>query len=594
MAKGTPLQTAVFVLNISFWKGIFNMVCSKCGAVLKDTAKFCSFCGAKIEEPGPSQTMSGDISPKENVYAAGQVPASEKAEPKPVQNDNISAAEIPAVEKLSAAEQTAETTAKTVENLYVPEQEKHNVPHFPAAAETESAYGGKIEKPKRSGGKKRGAVIAAVIAVVVIGAGAAAYQPYIKPYIEYSGAVKAMNAGSYEEAAADFAALGDYKDSAEKAAGACIALAESRMSEGDFDGALEVLDTVSDSENAQELRNQCLFGKADKLEQSGDYGAAAEIFAQLGDYSAASERYASALTAYADSLAQQGKFAEAVSAAESSAVAFDEEKLTGYRVGAAEAYAAQGDYSSAAAVLGPAADSYYNGAPVAMLIKDYSYSAVVAEIESGNAEEYLARQLAEMGSYKDSTARLSQLCLTIGENYFNAGLYREAAAMFTNAGSFGNASERLKASLYKLAEKYAADGDNASARSVYLSLGNYSDSRKKASEAASKLGSADHKNWYVSADTYAGTFCTAKFDSGETVTVSGTLLNSRPMAVPALIVLAVMPDGQASSAMCGDIAADGKFTASFETSADMTGTIEIRIMLAEKGVLLRTMTAEIG
>lgn len=603
------------------------MVCSKCGAVLKDTAKFCSFCGAKTEEPPSPIVDKVNITPKENVYSQGAaqasssassttLPAAEKVQPKPVHPEKaaaetsaakITAAQIPAPEKLGAeiaanekstaeaasyAKSLSEAAAKPVEKMYA-EQAKQFVYPADESAETEIPYGGKIEKPKR-GGKKVGAVIAAVIAVAVIGAGAAAYPSYIKPYIEYSGAVKALSAGSYEEAAAELAALGDYKDSAEKAAEACLALADSRISDGDFDGALAALDTVPDSETAQELRKDALFGKADKLEQSGDHGAAAEIFAQLGDHNGASERYASALTAYADSLAQQGNYAEAVAAAENSAVLFDEEKLMGYRVGAAEAYAAEGDYGSAVSVLEPAADSFYNGTPVAMLITDYSYSGIIAEIESGNADEAAARQLAEIGSYKDSAARLSQLCVTVGEKYFNEGLYREAAAMFTNAGTFGGAQERLSASLYKLAEKYAADGDNASARSVYLSLGNYSDSRKKASEAASKLGNADHKNWYVSADTYAGTFCTAKFDSGETVTVSGMLMNSRPTAAPGVIVLAVMPDGTTSSVICQDIAADGKFTASFETTEDMSGTMEFRIMLTEKGVLLRAMTAEIG
>lgn len=556
------------------------MICSKCGAVLKDTAKFCSFCGTKIEEQADFQEESENVSSNENVYARGS-----ESVRYGLPNDGD-----PAAEKLS---EEAET--KPAESLYTAEQEKQTAFPDNISAETEKNGGGITEKPKRSGGgKKLGAIIAAVIAVAVIGAGAAAYPSHIKPYIEYSGAVKAMNAGSYEEAAADFEALGDYKDSSAKAEEAYLALAESRMSGGDYDGALAVLDTVPDSENSQELRKKCLFGKADKLEQSGDHGAAADIFLQLGDYSGASERYASALTAYADSLAEKGEYVQAVSAAEGSQVPFDEEKLTGYRVGAAEAYAAKGDYAAAAAVLEPAADSYYNGVSVAMLLKDYSYNAVISEIEKGNAEEHLARQLAEIGSYKDSTIRFSQLCLTIGDNYFNEGFYREAAAVFTNAGTFGNASERLKASLYKLAEKYAADGDNASARSVYLTLGNYSDSRKKASEAAAKLGNADHKNWYVSADTYAGSFCTAKFVPGETVTVSGTLMNSRSSAAPDLIVLAEMPDGSTSSVMCGDIAADGKFTVSFETAEDMSGTMEFRIMLTDKGVLLRTMTAEIG
>lgn len=559
------------------------MICSKCGAVLKDTAKFCSFCGEKTGEPTPSQAMPDNMPSAENVYN-NKPSVTESAQTASV--TAVSSADENSVKDKSAPRLTADSE---------PAAEKMTV-EKPLVEEAEISYGGKAEKTKAKGkgGKKHGAVIAAVAAVVVIGAGAAAYPFYIKPYIEYSGAVKAMNAGSYEEAAADFAALGDYKDSAAKADEAWLALAKSRISESDFDGAIAVLDTLPDSENAQGLRKDALFGKADKLEQSGDYSTAAEIFAQLGAYNGASERYASAVTAYADSLAQQGRYAEAVSAAEGSAVSFDEEKLMGYRVGAAEAYASDGDYGSAVSVLEHAADSFYNGAPVAMLITDYTYSGIVAEIESGKADEALARQLAELGPYKDSAARLSQLCVAVGENYFNAGLYREAAAVFTNAGTFGGAQEKLKASLYKLAEKYAAEGDNASARSVYLALGNYSDSRKKASEAASKLGNADHKNWYVSADTYAGSFCTAKFGSGDTVTVSGTLMNSRPTAAPGVIVLAVMPDGSTRSEMCGDIAADGKFTVSFETAEDMSGTMEFRIMLTDKGVLLRTMTAEIG
>ena len=124
------------------------------------------------------------------------------------------------------------------------------------------------EKAAREAARKRkltiqiAAVLAAVLTVVLI------VTNVIIPAVNYSKAEKLLAAGDYDNAIAAFAALGDYKDAAER-----------------------IPQTEDAKIEAQKAQN---YADAELLLASGDYDGAAEVFEALGGYKDAAEKMAQA------------------------------------------------------------------------------------------------------------------------------------------------------------------------------------------------------------------------------------------------------------------------------------------------------------
>ena len=135
------------------------------------------------------------------------------------------------------------------------------------------------------------AIIAAVLLITKV----------IVPAVKYSKAEKLLANGDYDSAIAAFAALGDYKDAAERIPqtkdakkeaqnAQDYADAETLMAAGDYDGAVAAFKKLGNYEDAAEQVQECLYMEAEQLQEHGENVEAAMAFAKLAQYKDARER----------------------------------------------------------------------------------------------------------------------------------------------------------------------------------------------------------------------------------------------------------------------------------------------------------------
>ena len=135
------------------------------------------------------------------------------------------------------------------------------------------------------------AVIALVLVIVNV----------IIPAVNYSKAEKLLAAGDYGNAIAAFAALGDYKDAAERIPqtedakieaqkAQNYADAELLLASGDYDGAAEVFEALGGYKDAAECASKCWYTEAESLQTQGKSAEAAIVFGKLAGYKDAHER----------------------------------------------------------------------------------------------------------------------------------------------------------------------------------------------------------------------------------------------------------------------------------------------------------------
>ena len=135
------------------------------------------------------------------------------------------------------------------------------------------------------------AVIALVLVIVNV----------IIPAVNYSKAEKLLAAGDYDGAITAFAALGDYKDAAERIPqtedakieaqkAQNYADAELLLASGDYDGAAEVFEALGGYKDAAECASKCWYTEAESLQTQGKSAEAAIVFGKLAGYKDAHER----------------------------------------------------------------------------------------------------------------------------------------------------------------------------------------------------------------------------------------------------------------------------------------------------------------
>lgn len=544
------------------------MFCINCGKELKDTARFCPFCGNKIEASaeevkaaektaaeetaketaGDVKEKKADVSEKEeapvNAEPVIETPVQEKAEEKP-------------------AEPSAEKTAKK---------------------ETPAAKAEKTKPVKEPKSAKKGGKAAVIAAAAVAVAGAALAVPfYIMPSMEYAKADKAMTEGRYAEAYEIFEGLEDFRDSAVRVNEALYGDASEKMNTGDYSGAIDVFSAIPDYSDSASLVQQCRFKLAEADLAAGAYEKAASAFKAMGDYTGAKSKYSEALFAYGDSLAESGDYLKAIEVTEEAEPSGYQDKLVLYRIGAAETYYAEGAYSEAAEIITPVADAEIDGAPVSEFLNKYEYYKIAEKIDKGRATAEDARTLAEK-PYMDSPVKLMQLSFDLASDELEDGNYYEASVMFRNAGSYNNASVQLKEAQYLLAGDYLKKGDIGNARNLYSAVGAYKDSVKQRSDV-SAMGDGRHNGWNADCCTYLGSFASAEFRTGDTVTIKGIAGCDDNSPETVTYIVNITSEGSAfPPSMCADLKKGDAFEAEF--TAENAGDYEVSIILASTGHVL--------
>ncbi len=141
------------------------------------------------------------------------------------------------------------------------------------------------EKAKKQ--KKKLTIIAAsVLAAVCVCVGVIG----LETNKNYNSAVELMEAGSYDEAISAFAALGDYKDSADKLNESKYNNAVKLMESGNYEDAISAFTELGDYKDSANKAIELIFDKAAKLLAAGNEIEAYEILAGLGDYKDCEEK----------------------------------------------------------------------------------------------------------------------------------------------------------------------------------------------------------------------------------------------------------------------------------------------------------------
>lgn len=176
------------------------------------------------------------------------------------------------------------------------------------------------EEKKRKTRKILGIVIPTVTVIAII---AALTPTVIKPAVENAISYKAASAlleeGSYDEAKSAFEALGDYRDSSDKALESQYQKADSLAADKKYEEAIKVwksLGKYSDSSSRiktiETERNEGIYQAAMKSLSEGDYKTAIKTFESLGAYKDSKEIYKSTSYTFACQLADSGDYKDAI------------------------------------------------------------------------------------------------------------------------------------------------------------------------------------------------------------------------------------------------------------------------------------------
>ena len=106
----------------------------------------------------------------------------------------------------------------------------------------------------------------------------------------YEEAAALLESGSYDEAAAAFEALGDYKDAADMVTECAYQKAAATLVSGAYDEAAAAFEALGDYKDAADMVTECAYQEAADLGAAGRPALSALAFIALGDYKDAHEQ----------------------------------------------------------------------------------------------------------------------------------------------------------------------------------------------------------------------------------------------------------------------------------------------------------------
>lgn len=223
---------------------------------------------------------------------------------------------------------------KAIEGSESPENEEQKETGAPEKTAEEEPSAENEEKPeelettlKPKKKKHIGLIVFLLIIAAVLAFSGIKYIPGIISEVKYKSATTLLEDGSYAKAEEAFKALGEYKDSEDKAKESVYLSADSlcksddhnaaaeifaslgeykdavtrvlsckydsavkTLNDGNFDNAAKLFEEIKDYGNSEEMINECTYKKASALLEEKSYTDAAELFASLGKYSDSPEK----------------------------------------------------------------------------------------------------------------------------------------------------------------------------------------------------------------------------------------------------------------------------------------------------------------
>ena len=145
------------------------------------------------------------------------------------------------------------------------------------AAEEAEAARIQAEKTKKT-------AIIAVVATVAVLAVILTWTIVISPMLSYNKAMELQAAGEYEEAAAAFEALGEYKDSQTQISETWYIRAMELQAAGEYEEAAKAFTELGDYKDSAVLAQETRYARTMELQAAGKYEEAAAAFEALGEY----------------------------------------------------------------------------------------------------------------------------------------------------------------------------------------------------------------------------------------------------------------------------------------------------------------------
>lgn len=329
---------------------------------------------------------------------------------------------------------------------------------------------------------------------------------------KYKNASELLASGKYDEAAAAYAAIYSYSDSAERIIESRYRQALALLDSGSYDEAKKLFNQISGYSDSKEQILRADYLKAVLLADNGSLDEAAKVFKNLGDYLDSEERAAAALYGHALSLENDspdeaaklykslGSFMDSAERVLKCQYAVAVKKLeNGELEEAEERFSALGSYDDAPQKLlearyGLAAASYDGGdyikaADMFAALGDYSdskertrgakYAYAETLAENGNIIEAMD-EFELLGEYKDAADRVSEMSYRYAEQLADEGNYQKAISQLKKLEGYKDADEKLKLMKYKLAEQLREEEFYDDAEALFKELDDYSDAREQA------------------------------------------------------------------------------------------------------------------
>lgn len=549
------------------------MKCKKCGGDMRDTAKFCPYCGEKAE-----------------IIPANESPQSGKTEIIPEIGKTVSVSKKNSEEKNgnSASKQETAEIVKETQKTPVPKEETESSKKEMTETKAEMVeISGKFNQrdglffvsenadsvPVEAVKKKKFPVFAVVFAVILAVSVPAAYfiPTKIIPSVKYKNAEKLFSAADYEAAEAAFAELGNYSQSAGYIVKCRYEKAAKLMADGLFPEAADAFTQLDGYEDSDELVRECMVKIAEKYLENGDLDAAMSTYTAAG----MPELAESAAAKRAEALAGEENYFAAAEIAE---------KYCGKDVSDEYLYLGA-EKARKDGALKTAADTFYklgNYKDSAALAVECTYGFYSAEYAEKGASEETARGFYFLGNFRNSKELFMQNAYEYGVKCIENGDYASAAAMFSNASGYRDASGRLFLARYELGKSLESENP-ASARSVFAMLGNYMDSANRKKVVSQSVS----ESWYADGFTSVGDYRTSAFVRSDTVTVYCTAGTDSPSAPITVTVSLEDAAGNVFSAECENVRNSGSFSVNFPLDEASAGTARIAVSKKNGRAVLR-------
>ncbi|MBP1561334.1 MAG: zinc-ribbon domain-containing protein [Oscillospiraceae bacterium] len=546
------------------------MICEKCGGELRDTAKFCPFCGTKLDFSETENTQEAPSPESENTEKSAPPEASEEA----------AAPETESVqEQPSPDSETSEDTVPPEKSEEVPEisladkfDEKDGLFVVRESTENTAVL---TEMPPQ---KRKFPLIPVVSCIAAAGLLAFLIPVVIVPAVNYANAEKLYRNGLYAEAKAAFSALGEYRESEGYIPRCDYGIAAEMMESGDLDGAVKAFSALEGYADSAELAEKCTLEAAAAHISEGRLSEAVEIYEINGKTELAKE----AVQSEAALLAESGNYSGAAEIAEKYAAYFDKDADLEYTYQGALYADENGDYKTAA-------DSFYrlgsykNSAALAL---ESTYSFYSSEYARKGASEETVRGFYFLGDFKNSAEMFISAAYDYGVKCLENGRFSDAAAMFKNAAVYKDAPEMLHKARYELG-KSLMDTSPESARSVFALLSTYGDSAKQKKAAAELIPDSGHEGWYADGFTSSGDYYTAVFRKNDTLLVTCTA-GTDSISAPVTLVLTFEDSaGLTVSADCENVRNSSSFSGSFSLDSAAPGSASVTVSRKDNGAVLR-------